>query len=980
VLRTSLPRRLSAVAVLALGAALAAAPADAQFFGRFGKNKIQYREFDWQIYNAPHFDVYYYKAEEALLEKVVSYAESAYDRLSREFDHQIQDPIPLIFYATHSAFEQNNIIQNFIPEGIGAFATPVRSRMVMPVDLPDGELFELMMHELTHIFQYSIIFEGSFGRVAGGAPQWVMEGMASYMAKDEGTTEKMFLRDAVVNDAVPSILQRGVGGYMAYRFGHAAFDFMEERWGKEGFRDFVYEFRNTLGGRPERAVERALRIDAEDFDLDFRRWLRRKYLPQLVETGEPSDFGRPFRDEEGDFSTVISPTASPSGDLVAAFAVTGGDLDIILFDALRRRPIRNLTKGYTDEYQYLIAQHVIAQGRMGRDLAFSPDGNRLAFFAKREAGRSLVLFDLLAKKIERKIDMQVEQQHAPAWSPDGRRVAFSANKDGRFDIFVYDLESNTISNLTEDDLYDGAPVFAPDGKTLVYSAKVGKDYAQLFELDLANPKQRRRITHGEWSDKDAVFSSDGNRLYFTSDRTGIDNIWGLDRTTGNLYQFTNAVTGCLMPTVLESIDGPDRLVYTGFWRGQFDLYLADVERPIVEHPSPRPTSETPTEVAAEEAAQDPAEAPLERFEPDIAVTIDETAKHELGRTKLFLEDGGGSVGVSGDNYVIGQVYMSFSDYLGDHRLFVLLNSVDTFSDFNFLYVDQSDRLNWQVQVFDQREFFILEESATGQTLERSRSILRETGALASIRYPFNFYHRVEAGLGYVWRAYDFPQCQFDPLGRPFDCSFLELSQSYPLLSTSLVGDTAVYTQNGPISGMRYRLRGFYGYDTDEGGALTQNTDLDFRYYIPTTERSGFALRAFAGYADGSFPSLYGLGGLDTLRGFGYRTIIGDRAFFTNLEFRFPLIDYIASPILPIRGVRGRVFLDVGGAWNDYLGQEFDFWDSEESRLDDAVSSYGWGFTIQFLGLDLNWDFAQVWDFKDSLGEGFETDFWIGTRF
>ncbi len=115
-------------------------PAAAQF----GKNKIQYREFDWKIYHSPHFDVYYYADEEPLLQKVVSFAESAYDQLSREFDYQIKDPTPLIFYATHSAFEQNNIILNFIPEGIGAFASPARNRMVLPVDLPDAELLQLI--------------------------------------------------------------------------------------------------------------------------------------------------------------------------------------------------------------------------------------------------------------------------------------------------------------------------------------------------------------------------------------------------------------------------------------------------------------------------------------------------------------------------------------------------------------------------------------------------------------------------------------------------------------------------------------------------------------------------------------------------------------------------------------------------------------------------------------------------------------------
>ena len=73
-------------------------------------------------------------------------------------------------------------------------------------------------------------------------------------------------------------------------------------------------------------------------------------------------------------------------------------------------------------------------------------------------------------------------------------------------------------------------------------------------------------------------------------------------------------------------------------------------------------------------------------------------------------------------------------------------------------------------------------------------------------------------------------------------------------------------------------------------------------------------------------------------------------------------------------------LDVGGAWFETAGQEFDLWDSDESRLKDAVSSYGWGLTINFGGLDLNWDFAKRWDLNESLEDGFETSFWIGTQF
>jgi hypothetical protein len=226
--------------------AAAAAPVAAQYYSGFGKNKVQYRDFDWKIYRSPHFDIYYYEEEEHLLEKVASFAESAYDHLSREFDYQIKEPTPLIFYATHAAFEQNNIILNFIPEGTGAFASPVRNRMVLPVDLADPELMELILHELTHIFQYHILFQGRLGRgVAARPPLWFMEGMASYMAKDESARDKMYLRDAVVNDRIPSVASN-FGGFFAYRFGHAVFDFIEERWGKEGYMDFVIETRNTL--------------------------------------------------------------------------------------------------------------------------------------------------------------------------------------------------------------------------------------------------------------------------------------------------------------------------------------------------------------------------------------------------------------------------------------------------------------------------------------------------------------------------------------------------------------------------------------------------------------------------------------------------------------------------------------------------------------------------------------------------------------
>ncbi len=147
----------------------------------------------------------------------------------------------------------------------------------------------------------------------------------------------MFLRDAVVNDRIPPITQaRRLGGFFAYRFGHAVFDFIEERWGKEGFRDFVYEYRNTLGGRVDRARRARLPASSPRTSTSSSgAGCAGSTCPSWCETGEPSRLrpALPRRRGARAGSSDISPAASPSGDLVAAFTSPSGDVDVVLFDA-----------------------------------------------------------------------------------------------------------------------------------------------------------------------------------------------------------------------------------------------------------------------------------------------------------------------------------------------------------------------------------------------------------------------------------------------------------------------------------------------------------------------------------------------------------------------------------------------------------------------------------------------------------------------
>ena len=337
---------------------LAAVPAAAQLNPYYpyigGKNKVRWDKFVWYTYDTPHFRISYYDRTEPTLEKVASYAESAYDDIARKLNFQILKPVPMIIYSTHSEFEQTNIIVGFIPEGVGAFATPVRNRMVLPIDLPDDELQALIQHELTHIFQYEIFFGGSRGRaIYARPPQWFMEGMASYFGDDETSRDEMYMRDAALSDQVPSIM-RPPGGFLAYRWGHKVFEYIEEEWGEDVVRDWVFGFRGNFGGQIGRPLSRVLNMDPEEFDAAFRTWLRRKYQ-DFADRGVPGEFGRKFRVPGFTNANQTSPAISPSGDLVAAFTTYKNDVDVAIFGLPDRRLYKNLTRGLTTKYRYLVA-------------------------------------------------------------------------------------------------------------------------------------------------------------------------------------------------------------------------------------------------------------------------------------------------------------------------------------------------------------------------------------------------------------------------------------------------------------------------------------------------------------------------------------------------------------------------------------------------------------------------------------------------
>ncbi|MFL5547307.1 MAG: peptidase S9, partial [Gemmatimonadales bacterium] len=163
---------------------LIAAPLQAQYFGR---NKVQYRNFDFQVLKTEHFDVYFYPDERGAATQAARMAERWRTRLGTVFGHQLSGRQPLILYASPAEFQQTNAIQGDLGEGTGGVTEALRRRIVLPVGGTLGDLNHVIGHELVHAFQYDITGNGRSATVgalpaATALPLWFIEGMAEYLS------------------------------------------------------------------------------------------------------------------------------------------------------------------------------------------------------------------------------------------------------------------------------------------------------------------------------------------------------------------------------------------------------------------------------------------------------------------------------------------------------------------------------------------------------------------------------------------------------------------------------------------------------------------------------------------------------------------------------------------------------------------------------------------------------------------------------
>ena len=144
---------------------------------------------------------------------------------------------------------------------------------------------------------------------------------------------------------------------------------------------------------------------------------------------------------------------------------------------------------------------------------------------------------------------------SPSWSPDGERIVFSSNRDGNrdgnrnnYEIYVMDADGNNQQRLTDNDFYDSAPSWSPDGKRIVFTSRRDGHFigdfglsSEIYVMD-ADGKNTRRLTNNRKRDSSPSWSPDGKWIVFASDRKGDDvnyEIYVMDADGKNTRRLTN---------------------------------------------------------------------------------------------------------------------------------------------------------------------------------------------------------------------------------------------------------------------------------------------------------------------------------------------------------------------------------------------------------------------------------------------------------
>jgi Tol biopolymer transport system component len=912
-------------------------------FAQFGQNKVQYKDFTWYYIQTTHFDIYFSQEGSTLAEFASKAAEDALKSIQSSFNYKINNRITLIVYNSTNDFQETNVTDVYLTEGIEGFTELFKNRVVVQFTGSYKKLRHLIHHELVHAVMNDLFYGGSLqniisSNISVNLPLWFSEGMAEYEALGWDFDTDMFIRDAALNEYLPDIPQ--LGGYFAYRGGQSVFYYIAKKYGPQKIGELLMRVKAT--GSAEEGIKASLGLTIEELNERWKKDIKRRYWPDIAVRKDPEEFAKRLTDpkkDDGFYNT--SPAISPQGDKIAFLSNRDYYFDLYIMDAIDGKVIKKLVKGTRGaDFEEL---NILTPG-----ISWSPDGNRLALAAKRSGYDVIYIIDVESEDSE-VLPFKMDGIQSVAWSNDGTKIAFVGHNAKQSDLYFYNFSDKTVTNLTNDIFSDGDPAWSYNDEKIFFASdrndnlnsfalpdsfKISShNYSQndIYSISLED-KIIERITELPYSDETSpIADADGRELLFVSDMNGINNIYkvSLIGDTTDIIPVTNSVSGLYQ---LSASKDAKKLLFSSLNEASYNLFqMSNPFDPKIDEKELEPTLFRADMISSLKREPQEAEV-IEEEEPeesDSAVQIftgnyidsagvyGDTVKIDFnnyvfgkdikiaddtsGRAKFNLSDNldengnyrvnrykitfspdliYANAGYSTLYGLLGTTVLSFSDVLGNHRLIGVTS----------LQIDlKNSDYGLAYYYLPGRINFGAEAFHTARFVFFSRGPevnlyrFRNFGGIISGSYPLSRFNRFDAALSYL-------NVSSENLDNPFEPAE---KTSYLIPALSYIHDNALWGYTSPVDGTRYRFD-IFGNPGITGRKLSFYSVLgDYRTYMRFWTDYAFAFRLSGGFSGGANPQRFFIGGIENW--INRRFATGDIPVNSAADFAF------LTPAMPMRG-------------------------------------------------------------------------------
>ena len=572
----------------------------------------------WRTIRTEHFAIHYHEPLGMIARRVAAVAERAHAILAPALRRYPEERTEIVL--TDDTDSANGSAGATPYNHIRLFASGPED--LTPLSDYDDWLTELVTHEHTHVLHLDTIsgipalINAILGKVYppnSVQPRWFVEGFAVYEESEHtaggrlrSTMFDMFMRMDALSDRVLTLAEMSNGvdrwphGNVPYLYGSRFVEHIAETYGQEALTQISHEYGGQLIPYGlNRVARRATGKGYDELYAEYVAELRRESEAVAAEVrargvvegtritfhGENARCPR-FLDEE---RVAYWVAALDHSQIASLDAETGEDVDEI-----------GRSTGVTC-------------------LSVAP-GGRYLYHGSLESHRNIYFFyDLF--RLDRRSGRRERLTHGmraqePDVSPDGRRIVFTVNGAATTHLAIADARDieETHRILVRSDRYEQiyTPRWSPDGRTVAYSTWQDGGYRDIHLVDVASGRVVE-VTHDRALDTGPSWSPDGRTLYFSSDRTGIANIYAFDTVSGHTMQVTNVIGGAFQPAISPS---GRRMVYLGYTSWGWDLYTLELD-PTTFRPAPAYADTRPVPTDTESVTLAPSEEydPLETILP-----------------------------------------------------------------------------------------------------------------------------------------------------------------------------------------------------------------------------------------------------------------------------------------------------------------------------------------------------------------------------